>query len=143
MTEIRPIENLSMEDRKLVEHAKRAQKKAYAPYSKFLVGCALLDSLGNVYVGCNIENASYSATVCAERVALFSMIASGSTLCHKLIVITSSEKPCFPCGMCLQVLSEFAKDASIIAVNRAGTYYQEAKLFELFPVMFDKSKLQS
>ncbi len=141
MTKIEPIENLTKDEKKLVEYAKKAREKAYAPYSNFLVGCSLLDSFGNIYTGCNVENASYSATVCAERVAIFSMVASGGISCNKLIVITSSQIPCFPCGMCLQVLAEFGKDSLIIAVNKDASYFQKALLSELFPAIFDKNKL--
>lgn len=97
-----------MSDQELKAKAKEAAHNAYAPYSKFKVGCALLTKSGNVYVGCNVENASYGLTICAERNAIASAIsAEGKIEIDKLFVYTPTPKPTPPCGACRQVIHEF------------------------------------
>src|SRR5271165_1989351 len=93
---------------KLIEKAAEAQQKAYAPYSKFMVGSAVIGDSGKIYVGCNVENSSYPAAICAERVAITQAIAQGEKSIKELAIIASSDKPVMPCGICLQVISEFA-----------------------------------
>src|SRR5690625_5754686 len=94
----------------LINQAKLARKKAYAPYSKFLVGAAILCQSGNIYSGCNIENSSYSLTCCAERVALFKAISAGEKNFISMAIIADTEHPISPCGACRQVMVEFIKD---------------------------------
>lgn len=92
--------------------AKAARTKAYARYSNFLVGAALIDEKGTVHHGCNVENASYGGTVCAERGATFRMVADGGKEVREVVVVTDTSPPAFPCALCLQVLGEFATSAT-------------------------------
>lgn len=137
-----PIENLSASLRGLLRVARQARKKAYAPYSKFLVGCVAVDAKGKKHSGCNVENASLGAAICAERTALVKMVSRGSRECVLLMLVSSADEPVFPCGQCLQVLSELAPEAVIYAVNRRATKYRQATLPELFPERFKRSHLR-
>ena len=119
--------------KKLISLALEAKKKAYAPYSHFSVGAALLCRDGEIYTGVNIENSSYSATVCAERTALFSAIAAGKRAFS--IVGGEENAPCFPCGVCRQVLCEFAGEDFTVLLMR-GEEIVEKKLSELLPFAF-------
>lgn len=108
-----------MDDKALIELAKQARAHAYAPYSGFAVGAAALSADGRVFLGCNIENASYGLTNCAERTAIFSAIAAGAKELVALAVVADGEQPCSPCGACRQVVAEFAVKRIILA-NLAG-----------------------
>ena len=125
-----------MDPNKLIWVAKKAMERAHAPYSNYKVGVVLLCSDGTVFKGCNIENASYGLTNCAERTAIFSAIASGKKE-FKAIAIAASTKPVpFPCGACRQVLAEFCKpDFPIYIANEGG--YETTTLGELLPHAFD------
>jgi cytidine deaminase len=116
----------------LVDAALQAQRLAYAPYSGFAVGAALLSAAGDTFTGCNVENASYGLTVCAERVALQSAVAAGQREFVALAVATAGGLP--PCGACRQVLAEFAADLPIflIDVNRDGRQ-EQLLLADLLP----------
>lgn len=118
-----------------IKEAIEAKEKAYAPYSNFKVGAALLCEDGSIYTGCNIENASYSATICAERVAINKAVSEGKTkFCA--IVITGGEDYCYPCGVCRQVLSEFAGSDFKIILAKNENETKVYKLHELFPESF-------
>ncbi len=122
--------------KKLISLALEAKKKAYAPYSRFSVGAALLCRDGEIYTGVNIENSSYSATVCAERTALFSAIAAGKRAFSAIAIVGGEENaPCFPCGVCRQVLCEFAGEDFTVLLMR-GEEIVEKKLSELLPFAF-------
>ena len=129
-----------MQNRELIELAKKARESAYAPYSNFFVGAALLCDDGSVYCGCNIENASFSATCCAERVALFKAISDGKRdFCARAIVgahTDSEHKACYPCGICRQVLSEFCSESFKIVLSD-GEKIIETTLGKLLPNSFD------
>ena len=109
-----------MKTEDLIREAFQARKNAYAAYSGFTVGAALLAENGTVFHGCNIENASYGATVCAERTALFKAVSEGYTKFSAIAIAGSGDgdfsKPCYPCGACLQVLSEFCGDDLVIVL---------------------------
>jgi len=120
---------------KLINIARAAREKAYAPYSRFRVGAALLTVQGQIYKGCNIENISYSLTVCAERVALLKAVSEGERNFAALAVIADGENYCFPCGACLQVLSEFCSQSRIFMCNNRGDF-QEKLVTELLPCAF-------
>ncbi len=107
------METTQAEIRELYHRAAAALKAAYAPYSGFSVGCALRTDSGNVYVGCNIENASLGATICAERSAIATAISAGDRKITDVLVITAATRPIAPCGICRQVLFEFGTDIVI------------------------------
>lgn len=107
-----------MTDEKLVQLAKEAMQNAYAPYSKFRVGAALLAKDGTVFQGCNIENASYGATNCAERTAIFKAVSEGYREFEKIAIVASSEDYAAPCGICRQVLAEFMPQGKVILDSR-------------------------
>ena len=102
----------------LVEAANQARQRAYAPYSDFPVGAALLSQSGKVYAGCNVENASYGLTICAERVALFRAVCEGEREFRAIAVVTETGSS--PCGACRQVLSEFAGDIDVVIADTRG-----------------------
>lgn len=107
----------TVERNRLLKAAREAAKKAYAPYSKFKVGAAILTKQGNIFTGCNVENASYGLTICAERAAVFSAIANegGNKMKIKAIAVVSDKNITFPpCGACRQVIYEFGLKAEII-----------------------------
>lgn len=128
-----------MEAKKLCDLAREAAKKAYAPYSGFCVGAALLCDDGSVFVGCNIENASFSPTVCAERVAVFKAVSEGKRAFSAIAVAGGKNgeitAECPPCGVCRQVLGEFCSpDMPVFLVTRDG--YTKRTLGELLPFGF-------
>jgi cytidine deaminase len=113
-------DSMSMTDKELIKIATEARKKAYAPYSKFKVGAALLCSDGRVFTGCNVENATYGATCCAERTAIFKAVSEGAREFLKIAVVTGSSHIDSPCGICRQVLFEFTPDLRVIMANTKG-----------------------
>lgn len=107
----------------MIEKAKQAYDNAYAPYSKFHVGAASITKDGTIFVGCNVENASYGLTVCAERNSIFSAVVSGYKELQAIVIYTEEEKLTPPCGACRQVISEFfSSDASVFAANHLGNH---------------------
>jgi cytidine deaminase len=125
----------------LVEAARRARLRAQAPFSGFKVGAALESPGGVVTTGCNIENASYSLTVCAERVALLKALSDGITEFTRIVVVADTQSPTPPCGPCRQLLWEYAGDIEVIIANTTTTLgrYQ---LAELLPLPFDRRLLR-
>lgn len=119
---------------RLLDAAEEAATHSYSPYSGFPVGAAVLTAGGNIYSGTNVENASYGATMCAERVAVFKAVSEGEDKILALAVYTSAANYAFPCGMCLQVLSEFAEDIPVIIAGDAGM--KRFTLSELLPHRF-------
>ena len=119
---------------KLIDCATVAREKSYSPYSHFGVGAALLCEDGTIYEGCNVENASYSLTNCAERIAIFKAVSEGYTKFKALAVVADTEGPCSPCGACRQVISEF-EIPYIIMANLKGEY-TVVELDELLPFRF-------
>jgi cytidine deaminase len=117
---VRTLSPASVE--KLVRAAAAARQNAYAPYSRYHVGAALLTRRGAMYVGCNVENASYGATLCAERSAVAAMVAAGDRNPIACAVVTAGPRPGAPCGICRQVLAEFARDmvVALAAVDDEG-----------------------
>lgn len=121
---------------RLLRAARRAMKNSYAPYSKFRVGAAILTSAGDVFVGCNVENASYGMTNCAERTAIFSAIAKkGPKIEVRAVAVASDpEAPCAPCGACRQVIYEFGPDATVFYHGKSGP--KQSRITELLPEGF-------
>ena len=131
---------MHLDTKTLISHALNAKNNAYAPYSHFKVGAALLCLDGTVYTGCNIENASYGATICAERVAIQKAVSDGNTD-FSAIVITGGVDYCPPCGICRQVMSEFcAKDFEVI-LAKSETDYVLYPLAELCPLSFTNESM--
>lgn len=123
----------------LVAAARAAREQAYAPYSQFRVGAALLTAEGAVFTGCNVENASYGLTICAERAAACAAVAAGARRFRRIVVATDSDPPAAPCGACRQVLSEFGPDAEVVAVGPAREL--RWTLRELLPAAFGPEQL--
>jgi cytidine deaminase len=123
----------------LVEAARAVQQRAYAPYSQFRVGCALEADDGRMFVGCNVENASYGLTICAERAAVCAAVAAGAHRLRRAVVATDADPPAAPCGACRQVLSEFGRDLSITAVGSGGEV--RWTMAELLPSAFGPEQL--
>ncbi len=123
-----------MMKQELLNAALSARERAYAPYSKFLVGAAVLAKSGKIYTGCNIENASYGLTVCAERNALFSAVGAGEREFTALCVVGDTEAPISPCGACRQVMTEFKVPCIILANLKDDV--KEYTLEELLPYGF-------
>lgn len=128
----------------LIDTAKEAMKKAYAPYSGYKVGAALITASGKLYTGCNIENASFTPTVCAERTAIFKAVSEGEREFAAIAVVGGKDgviEGIFPpCGVCRQVMTEFCSlDEFTIYLGTAGDDYQSYTLRELLPVSFGKS----
>jgi len=124
-----------MDPKALIEAAHAARAHAYAPYSKYAVGAAVLGKSGRIYPGCNVENVSFGLTVCAERVAVFRAIAEGEREIVALAVIT--ENGGAPCGACRQVLAEFGVAARVL-IGRSDQSFRETTLPDLLPQAFDK-----
>lgn len=124
----------------LVVAARAARRHARAPYSNFLVGAALESADGTVFTGCNVENATYGLTVCAERVALWKALSEGHDTFVRIAVVADTESPTPPCGPCRQLLWEYAGDIELILANlsRETARY---RLADLFPVPFDRRLL--
>jgi cytidine deaminase len=122
----------------LITAAREALKKAYAPYSHYRVGAALLTKSGKIFTGCNIENASYGLTVCAERVALWKAVSSGETEFKLMAIVASSNKIPNPCGACRQVMYEFAPGIRFCLVTKSGKMVHR-KLSRLLPCPFNIS----
>jgi cytidine deaminase len=132
-----------LNNEQLIDEAKRARERAYAPYSKFGVGAALLTTDGKVYHGCNIENAAYSMCNCAERTALFKAYSEGDKQFHMLAVVADTERPCSPCGACRQVISELcSKDMKVILSNLKGDIL-EITVEDLLPGAFSPEDLHA
>ena len=124
----------------LLEAALRARKNAYAPFSRFKVGAALEDAKGQVHTGCNVENATYGLTVCAERVALLKALSEGARKFTRIAIAADTKKLTPPCGACRQMLWEFCGNLEIHLVNLKGER-ETLKLKDLFPRPFDVSFL--
>lgn len=109
-----------MDNKKLIDEAKRYRDRAYAPYSKFKVGAALLADNGKVYGGCNVENSSYGLTICAERAAIARAVSEGMEKIKKIAIVTSGKEVSRPCGACRQVINEFGRDAEVLSCDTEG-----------------------
>ena len=124
-----------MDNANLIKLAQKAAQNAYAPYSNFRVGAALLCKSGNVYTGCNVENSSYGASNCAERTAVFKAVSEGERDFVKIAIVSERDGLTFPCGICRQVLSEFMPNGSIVLFSEEKGI-KEFALNELLPYAF-------
>ncbi len=125
---------------KLADAALNARQHAHAPYSNFRVGAALEDASGRVHTGCNVENATYGLTLCAERVAVFKAISEGAREFRQIAIAADTDNLTPPCGACRQILWEFCGDITIELVNPRGKS-ESLQLKDLFPRAFDASFL--
>jgi len=132
---------------KLIAVATEARRRAYVPYSHYAVGAAVLTADGEIHGGCNIENASYGLTSCAERNAIFGLVgtsdAPDARRIRAVAVVTAGNDPATPCGACRQVIREFGKDAAIIIANTGGTVFLRTTLDALLPHSFGPEQLES
>ncbi len=120
----------------LLEAALVAQSRARAPYSGFHVGAAVLSGSGAIVAGCNVESASYGATICAERGAVVAAVAAGEAAISACVVVTPTEDPSSPCGICRQLLAEFGAEMQIYAASSRGDGVYAARLADLLPLAF-------
>ena len=134
-----------MTDIELIERAKKAAESSYSPYSGYTVGAALLSKDGEVFTGCNIENAAYSPTNCAERTALFKAVSEGVRSFEKIAVVGGYQldfKDFFaPCGVCRQVLREFCEEDFVVLLGKNGSEYKKYTLKELLPCSFSAGQM--
>ena len=129
-----------MTDRKLIDMATAVMENSYSPYSGFKVGAALECGDGHVFTGCNIENAAFGATMCAEAAAVASAVSAGKSKFKRIAIISEGGTYCFPCGSCRQLLSEFSPDMEILSARADGRYVSYP-LTTLLPMMFSKDHI--
>ena len=129
-----------MSDTALITAATRAREHAHAPFSKFRVGAAVEDATGHIHTGCNVENATYGLTVCAERIAIFKAISEGARGFRRVAIVADTDTLTPPCGACRQILWEFCGDVEIVLANLQGKS-ETLRLGTLFPRAFDASFL--
>lgn len=124
---------------KAVKEALRVRENAYAPYSNFKVGAAIVTKSGKIYTGCNVENSSYGATVCAERIALFSAVADGEKEFEAIVIASDlNGEAAYPCGLCRQVIGDFSRNITVILLNSTTLKIEKEIPFEeIFPHAFD------
>ncbi len=135
MTKLTDVERSS-----LIELAMEARRRAYAPYSHYPVGAALRTRSGRVFTGCNIENAAYPATMCAERVAIYKAVSEGETKFDVIVVVTPNGGT--PCGGCRQVMAEFGLDALVLVADGEGRLVQESTVADMLPGAFTPEDLK-
>ena len=127
---------------RLLELALTAQGRARAPYSRFSVGAAVLGGSGSAFPGCNVESASYGATICAERSAIAGAVAAGETAIRACVVVTPTAEPSSPCGICRQLLREFGTELLVFAASSVSGAVYAAKLGDLLPLSFGPDNLE-
>lgn len=134
-----------MTDKELIALAKKAAENAYVPYSGYTVGAALLTNEGKVYLGCNIENAAFGPTNCAERTAFFKAVSEGEKGFLKIAIVGGKNldfsEYFAPCGVCRQVMREFCDDSFTVILGKNGEEYVDKTLSELLPLSFSKSNI--
>ena len=133
-SELLPLAKLAPDELLLVEAARAAAERAYCRYSKYAVGAAVVSDTGRVFCGCNVENASYGATMCAERTAIFGLVSAGERHIAKVCVYAPGEPMAMPCGMCRQVIAEFCQDALVLVAGPRGVLRR--RFADLLPEAF-------
>ncbi len=127
----------------LVEKAMEAKKNAYVPYSGFHVGAAVLTPDGKIFTGCNVENASYGASICAERTAIVKAVSEGAASISAIAITSDSDDLTFPCGICRQVIAEFGThDVQLICANKNGEY-KEYGMNDILPNAFNRDAMHN
>jgi cytidine deaminase len=134
------VESMKREYRELAKEAQKAKLHAYAPFSKFRVGAAILTNDGTIYSGCNIENSSYGLTICAERVAIFNAVAAGASKFSAMAIVSDDNGFTSPCGACRQVLSDLAGDVDVVMMD-SNERFKIMKLSTLLPLAFTRKTL--
>jgi cytidine deaminase len=134
------LEEIVSEHDALIAAAKKARENAHAPFSNFKVGAALGAASGKIYGGCNVENATYGLTVCAERIAIFKAMSEGERKFGAIAVVTDADALTPPCGACRQLIWEFCGDVPVVMTNLKGQV-EVVRMRELFPKPFDSSNL--
>ena len=129
-----------MTDRKLIDMAANVMENSYSPYSRFKVGAAVECGDGSVFTGCNIENAAFGATMCAEAAAIASAVSAGKQKFKRIAIISEGGTYCFPCGACRQLLSEFSPDMELLCARADGRYVSYP-LATLLPMAFGKEQM--
>jgi cytidine deaminase len=129
------------EKKQLVETARTVRNNSYSPYSKYKVAAAILTDSG-IFSGVNVENASYGATICAERSAVFSAVAAGAKKVKAVLVMTDEKEPWPPCGMCRQVVAEFSTPDTLILIANLKGIQSESTLEKMLPFTFTKAHLK-
>lgn len=130
-----------MDYKKLILEALKYRERAYAPYSKFKVGAAVIMEDGKIYSGCNIENASYGATNCAERTAIFKAVSEGGKTIKAIAIVGDLHNYTYPCGICRQVIEEFSDDSTDIVLAKNENDYIVKSFSEILPGAFSKKDL--
>ena len=130
-----------MDKNRLIQEAIEARKQAYTPYSQFKVGAAVLTADGNVFRGCNIENASYGLTNCAERTAIFKAISEGEPKVKAIAIVADTDGPVSPCGACRQVIAEFSDDHTKVYLSNLKGDLLETSIAELLPGFFKSTDM--
>jgi len=131
-----------MSDQELLKVAIDMQKKSYAPYSHFAVGAALECEDGTVYTGCNVENAAYGSSICAERTALLKAVSEGQQHFRRIAIAGSGDALCWPCGACRQMLCEFAPNLEVLVAGKQAEPYAKTTLSALLPHSFGPTQLK-
>jgi len=131
---------VTIDYKELITYAQQARHNAYAPYSGFKVGAALLTASGKIYSGCNIENAAFSPTICGERTAIFKAISEGERSFKALAIVSDSEQIITPCGVCRQVLAEFFDDQVVILLANCHGEFEQTTISHLLPGAFTGDK---
>ena len=129
-----------MTDRNLIDAAADVKENSYSPYSRFRVGAAVECADGTVFTGCNIENAAFGATMCAEAAAIASAVSAGKCNFKRIAIISDGSAYCFPCGTCRQILSEFSPDVEVLCARTDGRYVSYP-LTTLLPMVFGKDQM--
>jgi cytidine deaminase len=132
---------MEIDNERLIDEARKARDRAYAPYSNFKVGAAVIGESGNIYIGCNVESASYGLTVCAERVAIWKGISMGETRFKSIAVVVETDDLTPPCGICRQIIWEFCGDVPVVLANLTGRT-ESIQMSELLPRAFDSKFLK-
>src|SRR6476620_8318552 len=132
---------MEVDNARLIEEARKARDRAFAPYSNFKVGAAVCGESGTIYIGCNVESASYGLTVCAERVAIWKGISMGETRFTSIAVVVETDDLTPPCGVCRQIIWEFCGDVPVILSNLTGRN-EVIPMGELLPRAFDSKFLK-
>ncbi|MCL2126263.1 MAG: cytidine deaminase [Oscillospiraceae bacterium] len=129
-----------MTDRKLIDLATEVMENSYSPYSRFKVGAVVECSDGSIFMGCNIENAAFGATMCAEAAAIASAVSAGKRSFKRMAITSEGSVYCFPCGSCRQLLSEFSPDIEVLCARADGRYVSYS-LSALLPMAFNKEQM--